>query len=467
MITVLVIQGVALALQLLSAVLALRLIRVTGRLTAWLLLAAAISLIVARRLIAYVQLFALPPDQPPAIDQLIESGLLLAISTLLVAGIYAIEPIFLAYQRAQHELQNVNRTLRMLSSVNLALVRATSEEELALEACRVAVDIGGYRLAWIGYAEQDPEKTVRPVSYAGDGAAYLEGLRVSWADNEWGRGPIGTAVRTGQPVFFQNLKTDPRFQPWRDRALAQGYMSLIALPLAVNGKVIGALTLYSGTPSPFDTEEVKRLTEMADDLAYGITVLRIRKQHRQAEKALRASEEQKRAFYRKTIEAATEGKLVISEQDEITRMAGLPIASWTTLMIGNLGKVRQAVAEIVQAAGMDEERIFDFLVCISEAVTNACKHAGGGTLSLYNLEGVFLAVVVDHGAGIPALSLPELALKRGYTTGVSLGMGYKTMTALADKVYLATGPAGTMVAVEMALYAPPPQPALLSVVESW
>jgi PAS domain S-box-containing protein len=178
-------------------------------------------------------------------------------------------------------------------------------------------------------------------------------------------------------------------------------------------------------------------------------------------------EEYQQEFARKTIEAATEGKLMIRGREEIMQMTGPPIMSWEITGADDLEHVRHAAMEIVLAAGMDEERAFDFILCISEAVTNTVKHAGGGTLSLHRVDETVLAVVSDRGPGIPAINLPEVALKRGYTTAVSLGMGYKAMISMADTVYLATGPGGTTVAIAMALHAlePPPVtiPALPSV----
>jgi len=160
-------------------------------------------------------------------------------------------------------------------------------------------------------------------------------------------------------------------------------------------------------------------------------------------------------FFRKTIEAATEGKLLIRDREEILRIAGPALVTWTIASVEALGEERHAVEERLMAGGMDTERVADFVLCISEAITNAFKHAGGDSLSLHRTADGFLAVITDHGKGIPAINLPELALTRGYTTAHSLGMGYKAMLMLADTVYLATGPDGTIVGIVMACHPPP------------
>jgi PAS domain S-box-containing protein len=189
--------------------------------------------------------------------------------------------------RAEAELRRVNRALRTLSSCNRALARAATETALLEEICRVIVADGGYRLAWTGYAEDDEQKAVRPVAFAGYEEGYLKHLSVTWADTDRGRGIAGTAIRTGRPAVCQNMLVDPNFAPWRDAALAHGYASSIGLPLVASGRPFGALNIYAIEPDAFDAEEVKLLTELAEDLTYGIMALRTREEHQRSEEALR------------------------------------------------------------------------------------------------------------------------------------------------------------------------------------
>ena len=190
-------------------------------------------------------------------------------------------------------------------------------------------------------------------------------------------------------------------------------------------------------------------------------------ERKEAEARLRELEEHRKEFYRRTIEAATEGKLVISERDEIERMAGPPIASREIHSGKDLSLIRQDAREIAREAGMDEDRICDFILAVGEATTNAFKHTGGGTASLHRVGDSLIVTVSDHGKGMEALALPAVALRRGYTTTTSLGMGYKAMLSIADKVYLATGPSGTTVAIEMSLRAPEISPALAALPDAW
>jgi len=209
-------------------------------------------------------------------------------------------------KKGEEELRRVNRTLKTLSECNQVLVRTADEKSLLHEICRVIVEVSGYRLAWVGYAEQDEAKTVRPVAQAGYEEGYLDTLNITWADTERGRGPTGTAIRTGKPSICKNMLTDPHFVPWRAEAIKRGYASSIVLPLIDKDdkdQTFGALNIYAAEPDAFDDEEVKLLTELANDLAYGISALRTREEHRQAEEALQRSMER----YQSTLDNMLEG----------------------------------------------------------------------------------------------------------------------------------------------------------------
>jgi PAS domain S-box-containing protein len=163
---------------------------------------------------------------------------------------------------------------------------------------------GGYRLAWIGLAEPDERKSVRPVAQAGFEEGYLETVNITWADDERGRGPTGTAIRTGKPAVNRNSETDPAFAPWREPAVERGFASAIALPLTLSTGTIGALVVYSTKVDAFDADEEELLRRLAEDLAYGIGALRDRAERERAEEAVAASE----ALFRSAFEDASAGK---------------------------------------------------------------------------------------------------------------------------------------------------------------
>jgi PAS domain S-box-containing protein len=212
-------------------------------------------------------------------------------------------------KQAEARIHKLNRMLQVISQVNEALVRAVDEGGLMQQVCQILVEMGGYRMAWIGLAEQDEARSVRPAAVAGIDEGYVERLDLTWTNTRRGRGPTGTAIRTGQPTLIQDVETDPRFAPWRQAALARGYASMIVLPLLSHGQAFGAINLYAPQPQAFDEEEIKLLSEMAGDLAYGILALREQATRQQMEAVLKESEEK----YRNVVERANDGITIIQD----------------------------------------------------------------------------------------------------------------------------------------------------------
>ena len=180
-------------------------------------------------------------------------------------------------KNAEHELHRLTRILRATTLCNQVLIHSTDETELVQKICNIVVDIGGYRMAWIGYAEHDKGKTVRPIAQSGFEDGYLETVTISWDNTEFGRGPTGTAIRTGKPIASIDIIHDPMMNPWRSQAIKHGYASSLSLPMKAGNEVFGAfgaLSIYSSHPGVFNAEEIELLATLADNLAYGITMLR-------------------------------------------------------------------------------------------------------------------------------------------------------------------------------------------------
>jgi PAS domain S-box-containing protein len=190
-------------------------------------------------------------------------------------------------KRAEEKLGRLNRTLRTLYKCNQALVHATEEYELLRLVCRILVEVGGLRMAWVGYREFNQEKTVRPVAQAGYEDGYLERANITWADTERGRGPMGTAIRTGSVSWNSDILTDPNMAPWRTEALKRHYASSMALPLMCNGEAFGALALYAEEPDAFDESTMEQYTDLTNNLAYGVAALRTLEERKRAECEIR------------------------------------------------------------------------------------------------------------------------------------------------------------------------------------
>jgi PAS domain S-box-containing protein len=190
-------------------------------------------------------------------------------------------------KRAEEKLARLNRTLQTLYQCNQALVRATEEYELLRSVCRILVEVGGLRMAWVGYREDNEDKTVRSVAQAGHEAGYLDRVSITWGDTDLGRGPTGTAIRTGTTCWTRDNLTDPNLAPWRTEDQRHGYASSISLPLMSHGQAFGALALHAGEPDAFTENAVEQYTDLANNLAYGVVALRTREERERAESEIR------------------------------------------------------------------------------------------------------------------------------------------------------------------------------------
>jgi PAS domain S-box-containing protein len=176
---------------------------------------------------------------------------------------------------AEATLARVDRILRMRSAVDQSMVRATSERELLQAVCETGATAGGYRLAWIGYKQDDAARSVKPMAMAGADLGYLEGLQVSWSEvAPNGQGPTGRCIRSGEVYAAQNLRNEAGFGVWRELAEKYGFQSSIAIPIRVGQEVVGALMLYAADAYAFDVEEIALLTELGQDISFGIGSLR-------------------------------------------------------------------------------------------------------------------------------------------------------------------------------------------------
>ena len=200
-------------------------------------------------------------------------------------------------QHVEGELHRLNRALLATNQCNQALIHSTDEMELLQQICNIMVDIGGYRMAWVGYSEDDDSKTVVQVAYAGFEQGYTNSSRLTWADDEFGQGPLGIAIRTGLPASLHDIFNKPLVEPWQKEAIKRGYASIQSLPLTMDETVFGALTIYSEIPYAFNEKEKELLCSLADNLSFGIKTLRNREAREHAENLLKQSEERFRKLF--------------------------------------------------------------------------------------------------------------------------------------------------------------------------
>ena len=174
-----------------------------------------------------------------------------------------------AQVRADESITALNRIYCVLSGINEAIVRLRNRQALFDEACRIAVEIGGFRMAWLGMMDAGQHE-VRPLAYAGVVDQYLENMHISLGEDEHARGPTGTALHAGQHVVCNDIANDPSMAPWREAALALGYRASAAFPIRVGGEVRGAFNLYADRVGFFDEDELRLLDELAEDIGFAL-----------------------------------------------------------------------------------------------------------------------------------------------------------------------------------------------------
>lgn len=191
----------------------------------------------------------------------------------------------------ENELWRLNRALRTLSAGNRVLLRATQEHDLLHGMCRVIVDEGSYRLAFVAYAQHDERRSLPIMAYSiqrdiPEERDFFDHLQLTWADVELGQHAAAIAIRTGEPCIGRSLLSDPGHAQWRADAIRLDYSSLSAFPLIIENDVAGVLLIADSDPDAFDTAEVRLLDELTNDLAYGIANLRNEIKRQEAEASI-------------------------------------------------------------------------------------------------------------------------------------------------------------------------------------
>ena len=184
------------------------------------------------------------------------------------------------------DLEQVSRALRTLSAGNRAMLRANEEQSLLESMCRVIVSTGGYGMAVVWYRGEGVEQALRPMAecnYPG-GLKALGQLGLDLSDTALGWGLTSTAIRGGKVHLVRDLRSDINHAPWHDQLA--GLTSGLSCPLQVDGEVVGALSIYDPEPDTFGDDEIRLLTETADDLAFGISTLRARAEQQRVQAAM-------------------------------------------------------------------------------------------------------------------------------------------------------------------------------------
>jgi PAS domain S-box-containing protein len=187
-------------------------------------------------------------------------------------------------KQAEAHIRHLNRIYAVLSDINQTIVRERNPEAMFAATCRIAVEQGGFRMAWIGLLDASTG-LVRPVASAGVTDSYLDHLNIPLGDAAHGHGPTSSVLRSGSHAVCNDIEHDPQMAPWRDEAMRRGYRASAAFPLTVEGQTIGTFNLYAGECGFFNEEELRLLDELAMDIAFALEVSRSEENRRRVEEA--------------------------------------------------------------------------------------------------------------------------------------------------------------------------------------
>ena len=187
---------------------------------------------------------------------------------------------------AEEKLLRLNRLYLFMSQMNQAIVKAPDASTLFREACRIAVETGQFRMAWIGQVDE-ATKNLLPVTHAGEEADYLSRINIiSLAGPPESMGPGGRALREGAHNICNDIESAPEMAPWREAALGRSYLSSIGLPLKQSGHVVGLFSLYASKKNFFDAEETALLCDVANDISFALELFEHETRREKAEQEL-------------------------------------------------------------------------------------------------------------------------------------------------------------------------------------
>ncbi|MFB0536673.1 MAG: GAF domain-containing protein [Anaerolineae bacterium] len=396
---------------------------------------------------------------------------------------------------AEEALRQRADDLAALYEASQAFLGHLDTETIIESVGRLAVDRFGLKMAWMGLVIEG-SFDVRPVFAYGFEEGYLDSIRVTWDDRPTGRGPTGTAIRTGQARVMNHIESDPTYAPWREAAEARGYRSSAALPLCHGEQVLGALNVYSAEPAYFTDEQVQVLQSFANQAALAIQNARLFEQVRAGRERLQTLSRQlletqeaerrhtARELHDEVGQALTGLKLLLDMStrlpaDEVT--ASLDEAQ---ALVNELMALVRDLSLDLRPAMLDDLGLLPALlwhfdrytaqthVCVTfrhtdlegrrfapevetaayrivqEALTNVARHAGVSevTVRLWTDQDTLGVQIEDRGTGFD----PEAALATGETTGLA-GMHERAVLSGGQLTVESAPGAGTHVTAELPL----------------
>ncbi|MEQ8201240.1 MAG: HD domain-containing phosphohydrolase [Syntrophomonadaceae bacterium] len=245
------------------------------------------------------------------------------------------------------EFTRIDRALKTISTINLAMINAEKEADLLRSVCELIVELGGYTLAWVGYLRPEQQYKVQPIANAGIDGGYLAKLNIRLADEKRGKGPTANAIRTCQPIVTPDFKHAESFRPWLKDALRRGFKSSMDIPLVEDGRVFGVINICASEIDAFDDQEQTLLINMADNLAYAIMALRTRGEMNQTARDLEKSLEKMQRILMQSVSALA---AALNTRDPYTAVHQKKVVRLASAIAAEIGLSRDQI-EGIEVAG--------------------------------------------------------------------------------------------------------------------
>jgi PAS domain S-box-containing protein len=208
--------------------------------------------------------------------------------------------IAILHHQSRERINVLNRLYSVLFATNKAIGNISTKPELFFEICRILVEIGGFRMVWIGLADTE-KRSIIPVASYGYIDGYLDTIAISTEDVPRGRGPTGTAYREKKYYFSNDIRQDPRLEPWREGCLKRGYRANAAFPFALGTGNAGVITLYAPVTGFYTEDIIGLLEEMSRDISFALKNIDEKEQRKSAEAAQQTSERKYKAIFDEAI----------------------------------------------------------------------------------------------------------------------------------------------------------------------
>ena len=351
----------------------------------------------------------------------------------------------------QKSIERISKLYKMLGDINSANIHIRDRAKLFETACRLAVESGLFRMAWIGVIDH-ANGTVDPVARAGHVDGYLDGLNINIYDQTTGYGPTAMSIKSGRYFGSNDIANDPRMAPWRNEALKRGYRSSIVFPLMQSGQIIGAFSLYFHETGSLTEDVIQLIGNLVEDISFTLDFIDEIARREQIQNDLRelalfqqsALESERKRIARELHDELGQTMTAlhfdlkwldehINRSDQVLRnrvdsMQGLLGRTVDTVrrisedlrpgMLDDLGlaaAIEYHVQKFSAQAGIEcelsmnqtefdlEEQIATTLFrIVQESLTNVARHSGASrvTVNLRELENKIFLIVQDNGQGL-------------------------------------------------------------------